>query len=229
MNETREFDILSPGFHADPFPTLDQMRAEGSVIHMKLPIIGRTWLAVTHAACAAMLKDHDSFARDPGNAGSKTQARILRVLPRTLSLLALNMLGHDDPEHRRQRGLVDQTFQRRTIEAMKPTIAAIADRLLDRMEDGTEINLMTEFCRDLPLSVICAMLGLPERDHDRFKDWLGTHRYRRRLGHNQSNSGPGPRCPPSSTRIATRGRSATGRTDCGPARCGDGRAEAQRG
>lgn len=173
MNETREFDILSPGFRADPFPTLDQMRAEGSVIHMKLPIIGRTWLAVTHAACAAMLKDHDSFARDPGNAGSKTQARILRVLPRTLSLLALNMLGHDDPEHRRQRGLVDQTFQRRTIEAMKPTIAAIADRLLDRMEDGTEINLMTEFCRDLPLSVICAMLGLPERDHDRFKNWLG--------------------------------------------------------
>lgn len=56
MNETREFDILSPGFHADPFPTLDQMRAEGSVIHMKLPIIGRTWLAVTHAACAAMFR-----------------------------------------------------------------------------------------------------------------------------------------------------------------------------
>lgn len=32
---------------------------------------------------------------------------------------------------------------------------------------------MSEFCRDLPLSVICAMLGLPERDHDRFKNWLG--------------------------------------------------------
>ena len=32
---------------------------------------------------------------------------------------------------------------------------------------------MAEFCRDLPLSVICAMLGLPEQDHDRFKNWLG--------------------------------------------------------
>ena len=32
---------------------------------------------------------------------------------------------------------------------------------------------MAEFCRDLPLSVICAMLGLPEQDHDRFKHWLG--------------------------------------------------------
>jgi cytochrome P450 PksS len=32
---------------------------------------------------------------------------------------------------------------------------------------------MSEFCRDLPLSVICAMLGLPDQDHDRFKNWLG--------------------------------------------------------
>ncbi|MET4475588.1 cytochrome P450 [Bradyrhizobium sp. F1.13.3] len=32
---------------------------------------------------------------------------------------------------------------------------------------------MAEFCRYLPLSVICAMLGLPEKDHDRFKNWLG--------------------------------------------------------
>ena len=83
------------------------------------------------------------------------------------------MLGHDDPEHRRLRGLVDQAFQRRTIEAMKPMITGIADRLLDRLEGRAEVDLMSDFCRDLPLSVICAMLGLPEQDHDRFKNWLG--------------------------------------------------------
>jgi cytochrome P450 PksS len=32
---------------------------------------------------------------------------------------------------------------------------------------------MTEFCRDLPLAVICEMLGLPAQDHARFKSWLG--------------------------------------------------------
>jgi cytochrome P450 len=83
------------------------------------------------------------------------------------------MLGHDDPEHRRLRGLVDQAFQRRTIQAMKPMITEVADRLLDRLKGKTEVDLMAEYCRDLPLSVICAMLGLPERDHDRFKQWLG--------------------------------------------------------
>ena len=101
---------------------------------MKLPIVGRTWLAVTHDACATLLKDHESFARDPATTRSRTQVRILRFLPRTISLLALNMLGHDDPEHRRLRGLVNQAFQRRTVEAMKPMIAQVADRLLDKLE-----------------------------------------------------------------------------------------------
>jgi hypothetical protein len=41
------------------------------------------------------------------------------------------------------------------------------------LEGRTKADLMSEFCRDLPLSVICAMLGLPEQDHDRFKNWLG--------------------------------------------------------
>jgi cytochrome P450 PksS len=52
-------------------------------------------------------------------------------------------------------------------------ITAIADRLLDRLDGKAEADLMEEFCRDLPLSVICALLGLPEQDHDRFKSWLG--------------------------------------------------------
>ena len=173
MIKVRDFDVLSPEFHANPFPTLDRMRAEGPIVRIRLPIIGCTYLAVTHDACAALLKDHVNFARDPGNAGSRTQVRILRFLPRTIGLLAQNMLGHDDPEHRRLRGLVDQAFARRTIEAMRPMISEIADRILDRLKGRTEVDLMSEYCRDLPLSVICAMLGLPDQDHDQFKNWLG--------------------------------------------------------
>lgn len=173
MADKRRFDILSPELHTNPFPTLDRMRAEGPLVCMKLPIVGRTWLTVTHDSCAELLKDHEHFARDPANAGSKTQKRILKLLPNTVGLLALNMLGHDDPEHRRLRGLVDQAFQRRTIAVLKPMIEETADRLIARLEGRSEADLMVEFCRDLPLSVICAMLGLPEEDHERFKNWLG--------------------------------------------------------
>jgi cytochrome P450 PksS len=52
-------------------------------------------------------------------------------------------------------------------------IAEVADRLLDRLAGSDDADLVAEFCRDLPLSVICSMLGLPQRDHERFKNWLG--------------------------------------------------------
>ncbi len=166
-------DVVSPTFHANPFPTLARLRTAGAVVRMKLPILGTIWLATTHEACAALLKDHASFVRDPGNAGSRTQERVLRFLPRTIKALALNMLSLDDPEHRRLRRIVDDVFQRRSIEALRPMIAASADKLLDRMEGKANADLLEEYCRDLPLSVICAMLGLPERDHEWFKRWLG--------------------------------------------------------
>jgi cytochrome P450 PksS len=169
-----QFDIVSPSFHASPAHTLEQIRATGlAVVRMKLPIFGKIWMCVTHESCGAMLKDKEMFVRDPANAGIQTQARVLKVLPRSIGLLALNMLGHDDPEHRHLRGLVDQAFQRRGIEAMRPMIRGVADQLLDRLAGRDEVDLMEDFCRDLPLSVICVMLGLPDSDHQRFKDWLG--------------------------------------------------------
>ncbi len=74
MSGTRDFDILSPAFHANPFPTLDGMRAKGPLIHVRLPIVGRTWLALTHDACTMLLKDHQTFARDPGNVDTQCTA-----------------------------------------------------------------------------------------------------------------------------------------------------------
>ena len=40
-------------------------------------------------------------------------------MPRTLRVLAENMLGHDDPDHRRLRKLVDQAFNRQSVEGMR--------------------------------------------------------------------------------------------------------------
>ncbi|WP_280949552.1 hypothetical protein [Sinorhizobium alkalisoli] len=42
MIEPHDFDVLSPEFHANPFPTLDRMRAEGAVVRMQLLVHGHT-------------------------------------------------------------------------------------------------------------------------------------------------------------------------------------------
>ncbi|MGE0503093.1 MAG: cytochrome P450 [Rhizobiaceae bacterium] len=173
MADARPYDLISPAFQANPFPEFDRMRADGPVVGIKLPIVGPIKLAVTHDACVALLKDQKTFVRDGRNAGKRSQIGILQWLPRPVRVLADNMLGHDDPKHRMLRGLVDQAFARRGIDTLRSMIVDIADQLLHRLEGRREVDLMTEFCRDLPLSVICAMLGLPERDHPIFKRWMG--------------------------------------------------------
>ena len=59
-----EFDIVSPSFHANPTRTLEQIRATGRpFVRLRLPILGKMLICVTHEACGAMLKDQANAAR----------------------------------------------------------------------------------------------------------------------------------------------------------------------
>jgi cytochrome P450 len=55
---------------------------------------------------------------------------------------------------------------------MRPRIEAICDGLLDRMAGAGVADLMAGLARPLPLTVICELLGLPEQDRPRFRQWV---------------------------------------------------------
>lgn len=93
-------------------------------------------------------------------------------IPPPFRVLAENMLGHDNPDHRRLRKLVDQAFNRQSIESMRPRIAAICDGLLDRMTGRRTVDLLEALARPLPLAVIGELLGLPASDRGRFRRWV---------------------------------------------------------
>jgi cytochrome P450 len=54
---------------------------------------------------------------------------------------------------------------------MRPRIEALCDGLLDRMAGAAVADLMEGLARPLPLAVICELLGLPEEDRPRFRQW----------------------------------------------------------
>src|SRR5947209_2900664 len=93
-------------------------------------------------------------------------------MPPTLRVLAANMLGHDDPDHRRLRRLVDQAFNRQSVEGLRGRIGRLCDGLLDRMAGDGPVDLMEGVPRPLPLTVIGELLGLPEEDRPRFRRWV---------------------------------------------------------
>jgi cytochrome P450 len=172
-------DLTSQAFKENPFPTLAQMRDAGPVIRVRFPLFGKVWMATTYEAVSELLRDHRQFVQNPTSAGNSWMKTLLRWLPRTLKPLATNMLLCDPPDHRRLRSLVDQAFQRHSIEALRPRIEMLADDAIDRLaseaaRSGGTVDLLAHFARPFPLAVICEMLGLPPEDRQQFTRWAST-------------------------------------------------------
>jgi cytochrome P450 len=169
-------DLSSQAFKENPFPTLANMRELGPVIRVRLPLFGKVWMATTYDAVNELLRDHHRFVQNPAAAGNRWMGAILRWLPGTLKPLATNMLLRDPPDHRRLRGLVDQAFQRQSVEALRPHLETLAEETLDRLAERApgslgRVDLLAHFARPFPLAVICELLGLPPEHRPNFTRW----------------------------------------------------------
>jgi cytochrome P450 len=81
-------------------------------------------------------------------------------------------LGMDGPDHLALRRLASPAFSQRRMEAMRPRIQQIADRLLADMADsGPPVDLIGGFAAPFPVQVICEVLGVPDDNWDQFRIW----------------------------------------------------------
>jgi cytochrome P450 len=164
-----QVDFTSPEYLADPAATIARLRAVGPMVEVRLPIIGKVWLTTTQELAARVLKDDKTFTIRKSDG---SLAGLQWWMPRVIRLLANNMLTHDEPDHTRLRGIVDEAFRRRAVLDMESEVRAIADRLADDLfADGSPADLIDRYARRLPLLVICELLGLPPGDHARFSEW----------------------------------------------------------
>jgi cytochrome P450 len=170
-NQIIHLDLVSQAFKRDPLPTFERMRRAGPVIRSKLPLIGRCWLATTYEATADVLKNKDDFVLDPSHAGRKYFAGIRWWMPRSLRRLTRSLLTSDEPDHRRLRNLVDRAFYKQNIDALEDRIRETCRGLLEPLAGRARVDLIGQFARPLPLSVICELLGLPLEDRPKFKEW----------------------------------------------------------
>ena len=168
LTKPLHFDIVSAGFKADPSPTFAAMRKAGPIIPVRLPFVGRIWVTTTHEAALAMVKDNDLFVQEGRHAGKSGVAGFSWWMPKPIKLMTNNMLQKDEPDHRRLRRLVDGAFARRDVLAMRTDVEKIADQLIDGFAGREVVDLVDEYARQLPLAVICDLLGLPESERAAF-------------------------------------------------------------
>lgn len=163
-------DLTSARYKADPFPALARLHSDGEMGQLKVPVIGKVDIPVSFDAVSDFLKDQERFPVDARNAGKKS--RMGMWLPKSIKLMTENMLQNDDPDHRRLRKLADLPFHARNIEAQRPAVTEIADRLLDDVSAHDAPDLVDLYCRKLPLGVICEILGIESHDRDMFAQWM---------------------------------------------------------
>jgi cytochrome P450 PksS len=166
-----DIDFSSQDYFRNPAATIAALRSAGPVVEVQFPILGRIWTTTTQELADRVLKDSETFAmrRDDGNI-----AGVRWWMPGIIRTLANHMLSMDEPDHRRLRDIVDEAFRRRAILEMEPHILAIADGLADGLfAQGTPADLVERYARQLPLAVICELLGLPLADRTKFTAWAG--------------------------------------------------------
>ncbi len=166
---TSRKDFISQDYFRNQASAIARLRAQGPVLRVHFPIIGKVWITTTQELAGRVLKDSETFTlRKPdGSLG-----RIAWFLPPSMRAMADNMLTMDEPDHTRLRQIVDEAFRRRAVLDMEPRIQALAEGLADRLfAEGTPADLVQRYARRLPLEVICELLGLPEEDRGAFTAW----------------------------------------------------------
>jgi cytochrome P450 len=161
---TQPFDFRDPVFLANPYPAFRQLRASAPV--WKAPF-GR-WFLTGYEDTALLLRD-----RRFGKGYSDPKALARRFGPTAMQEPAVVELTHmmlmrDPPDHTRLRGLVTKAFTARRIEALRDSIQALTDRLLDKVIPVGRMDAIRDLAFPSPVLVICELLGIPESDRAGF-------------------------------------------------------------
>lgn len=165
--------ILTPEGIADPAPRYRRLREELPVFRSSN---GVTFLS-RFEDCRALLRDNRFGSGDDDGGGGmlavdesdelrefRRRTREQRRAQGTRSLLFLN-----PPDHTRLRGLVNRAFTPRRIEAMRASIAALAEECLDDLAERGEADAI-DVLGWLPVNVIGELVGVPRPDWTHFRE-----------------------------------------------------------
>lgn len=142
-----------------------RFRAEDPVPLVRLPDGHEVRLVTRYADVRLALSD-SRFSRA---ASARPDAPTL--MPGTQSPEAITSM--DPPEHARLRRLVSRAFTFRSVERMRPRVAAMTAGLLDAMaEHGPPADFVAMLADPLPAMVICEMLGIPAAERAPLTSWL---------------------------------------------------------
>ena len=160
------FDDAVAGDVRDPYPELAEARRSDPVQCLDFSSMPhgegqQVFFVYQYEDITRVLRDADTFS----------SAHIIDLIMGPVMGEHI-MLGMDDPQHRRYRGLVSMAFRQKTLSQSEDTlIAGVAGELVDAFAGRGHAELVREFTFPYPTQVIADILGLPREDYRQFQRW----------------------------------------------------------
>ena len=156
--------LIEPDGMADPYPLYAALHQLGEVIQADPGMV----LVPGYEAASAVLRDPRYLVPDA--------ERLDQMYPGWRdhpALDAQSLLNLNGQPHARIRGLMARSFTYRRVLALSPAIERLTGELTDALAEagagGEPVDFMREFAFALPVTVICELIGVPERDRSEFR------------------------------------------------------------
>jgi cytochrome P450 len=158
------FDLrqLPPEFYADPFPFYRALREHDPVRRMPDGSV----LLTRYADCEYVYKHPALFSSDKRREYKPKYGDSPLYEHHTTSLVF-----NDPPLHTRVRRLIIGALSPKAIAEMEPGLEALVERLLDRMAEAGEADLIEDSAAAIPIEIIGNLLGVPNDERESLRGW----------------------------------------------------------
>ncbi|CAN5460662.1 cytochrome P450 [soil metagenome] len=161
-----DIDLLEDTWaEAVPYDQFDLLRRTAPVHWHEHPTAKGFWAVTRYADVRAVSRDHQTFSAELGS------TFVLDHEEAALEMIRMTILNMDPPKHSRYRRLVSAGFKPRMIAALMDQIQARAEAIVANVEARDEVEFVEEVAAELPLQVICELLGVPNEDRHLVFDW----------------------------------------------------------
>jgi cytochrome P450 len=170
MPVTHHLDLNRPGFIADPYPELAQLREHMPVFY------DQEWNRIfftRYRDIAALLKDK-RLGRGILHILSREEIGWPPPDPRLQNFYRYEdnvFMDREPATHTRIRSLVTQVFTPRRVEGLRPSLEATAHRLIDAVDGQSGFDFVSGIAEPLPVIMIAGLLGIPETDRHLLRPW----------------------------------------------------------
>jgi cytochrome P450 len=152
----------------EPAPEHARLRQDQPVVRVKLPSGDSAWLVTRHADVRLVFSD-TRFSR-----AAACRPGAPRLMP-GVEADPESIVSKDPPDHSRLRKLVAPAFTPKRVEGMRARTQEVVTQLLDALESsGRPADFVSGFSAQLPMIVICDLLGVPQQDRQQFRAWAAA-------------------------------------------------------